>query len=42
MAFFEVTSYVDINFSEEERDEEKLYEIYKELRDSGIIWLDDK
>ena len=42
MAFFEVTSYVDINFSEEERDEEKLYEIYKELRDSGIIWLDAK
>lgn len=42
MAFFEVTSYVDINFSEEERDEEKLYEIYKELRDSGIVWLDAK
>ena len=42
MAFFEVTSYVDTHFEEEEKDEKRLYEIYKELRDDGIIWLDAK
>lgn len=42
MAYFEVTSYVDTFFSEEEKDDEKLYQIYKELRNSGIVWIDAK
>lgn len=29
-------------FSEKEQDDEKLYQIYKELRDSGIVWIDAK
>lgn len=42
MAYFEVTSYADTFFSEKEQDDEKLYQIYKELRDSGIVWIDAK
>ena len=42
IACIQVTPAVDTYFSNEEKSDEKLYEIYKELRDDGIIWLDAK
>lgn len=42
LGYMEVTSLVNTNFSPEEKDNEKLYQVYKELRDDGIIWLDAK
>ena len=38
----QVTPMVDTYFSEEEKTDEKLYDIYKELRHDGILWLDAK
>lgn len=38
----QITALVDIDFSKEEKTDEKLYEIYKELRNDGILWLDAK
>lgn len=42
IACIQVTPAVDTYFSNEEKTDEKLYEIYKELRNDGIIWLDAK
>jgi len=42
LSCFQVTPIVDTYFSKEEKSDEKLYEIYKELRNDGIIWLDAK
>lgn len=42
IACIQVTPAVDTYFSNEEKTDEKLYEIYKELRNDGIIWIDAK
>ena len=42
LSCFQVTPIVDTYFSKEEKSNEKLYEIYNELRNDGIIWLDAK